>query len=91
MRSKKLTGEAERQIEEIKQKKFDYVSVFSTLAGKRVLKDLKAVCFSNKTTYSPDKGRTEFNEGTRFVVDVHIKNIMDMDVKRLYELIKEGE
>jgi hypothetical protein len=80
----------ERQMEEIEQKKKDYIAVFSTAEGKRVLADLENVCFIHRTTYSNQEGRTLLNEGMRFVV-VHIKNIMNMNVEKLKKLIQKGE
>lgn len=79
-----------KQEELIIQKKKDYLSTFSSEAGKKVLADLENLCYVNKTTFSEIKGRTLLNEGMRFVV-VHIKNMMKMNIERLKELIQNEE
>lgn len=81
---------SEKQLAELEQKKKDYVSTYSTAEGKRVLQDLEAICFMNRTTFSVKEGRTLLNEGMRFVV-VHIKNMMIMDVAKLRKLTEKGD
>ena len=81
---------ANEQLNEIRQRKRDYLAAFGSEEGKRVLKDLEGMCYINKTTFSATRDRTLLNEGMRFVV-VHIKNIMDMDIKTLTKLVREGE
>lgn len=76
----------EEQIEDLKQRKRDYVACFSTAEGKRVLADLESMCYINRTTFTPnDALRIALNEGQRFVV-VHIKNMMSLDIKTLEKL-----
>lgn len=77
--------ENERQLDELRQLKKDYISAFSSSAGKRVLEDLEKRGFMNRTTYSEGKGRIFFNEGMRFFM-VHIRNMMSMDIKMLIKL-----
>jgi len=79
----------EKQIENLKQIKKDYLDTFSSNHGKRVLANLDKICFTNKTTYSEQPGRIELNEGMRFVV-VHIKNMMLMNIETLTKLTREG-
>lgn len=83
-------NEQQKQQNKLKELKQDYLKVFSTESGKRVLANLESVCFINKTTYSERQGAIYFNEGMRFVV-VHIKNMINFDLKKLEELTREGE
>ena len=75
---------------DLEQKKNDYLAVFTTGEGKRVLADLENMCFINRSTFSPARDRTILNEGMRYVV-VHIKNMLTINTKRLAELIRESE
>ena len=77
-------------IQQLKQLQEDYKATFSTENGKRVLKDLEARCFENKTTFSINPQVTSFNEGTRMVL-VLILNMMSMDIAKLQkELERQG-
>lgn len=82
----------ENQLEEIKQMKQSFVNAFSTESGKKVLADLEKLCFINRTTFPADGQALSLakNEGMRFVV-VHIKNMMNMDIKQLTELARKGD
>lgn len=75
------------QLAKIAQKKSDYLTTFSTPEGKRVLKDLEDSCFIHQSTFSPVPGKSDVNEGMRFVV-VNIKNLMNMNLKELYKIIE---
>ena len=82
-----------KQLNELSELKKDYLATFSKGEGKRVLADLERMCFINRTTYPADKQALTlaFNEGARFVV-VHIKNMMNLDLKKIHELSqKRGE
>lgn len=87
---KSLEELAEQQLAKLEQLKKDYVSTFSTVAGKNVLADLERKSFMNKTTYSDVRGGIYFHEGQRFVV-VYIKNMMKFDLKTLQQLIQREE
>ena len=88
--SEKSDETTQEQFAKLEQMKKDYLDTFSTESGKKVLADLEKTCFVNKTTYSPEKGRILLNEGMRFVV-VHIKNMMNFDLKELRKLSSKGE
>lgn len=83
---------AEEQMGKIEQLKKDYISTFSSEAGKKVLKDLERRCFTNKTTFPQNATALNLalNEGMRFVV-VYIKNMINMNVELLKELTQRGE
>jgi len=72
--------------------KKDYLDTFSTPSGKKVLADLERICFVHKTTCPANHNPVKMglNEGMRFVVGVHIRNMMNMDINQLQKLI-EGE
>jgi hypothetical protein len=80
----------EKNTEALKQLKKDYLAVFSSEAGKRVLSNLEKICYIYRTTFSSQEGRTLLNEGMRFVV-VHIKNMMTLDLEQLKKLSLKGE
>ena len=84
---------AERQLAEIEQLKKDYISTFSTDQGKAVLKHLKNTCYVNKSTFPKDaNGLTlAFHEGMRYVVGVHIKNMMTMDIESIKKLMSANK
>ena len=79
----------EKQLAEIEQLKKDYLSAFSSEAGKKVLAHLEKICFINRTTYSAE-GKTLLNEGMRYVI-VHIKNMINFDVELLKKLAGKEE
>ena len=80
---------AEQQMAELEQMKKDYLTTFSTEAGKKVLASLENSCFVHKTTFPKNsEGLTlAFHEGMRFVA-VHIKNMMNMNIETLKKLVK---
>ena len=82
--------EARQQLDKIKLLKQRYISVFSGKDGAKVLEDLEKMCFVNQSTYSNFPHKMAFNEGHRSVL-VHIKNMMNFDIKRLAELITQEE
>ncbi len=53
---------------EEKQRVADYVQVFTSPAGRRVLDDLRKAYWGTRTTYHPDPTRMAMNEGNREVV-----------------------
>ena len=82
----------DKQLAELEALKKDYISVFETSAGKRILADLEKKCFLNRSTM-PQDGNPQvlaFHEGMRYVV-VHIKNMQVMDIERLKGLARKGE
>lgn len=79
----------EKQQSEIKQKKQDYIQVFSSEAGKRVKKELEQLCYFNRTPFVPnDPHGTSNNVGKQFVI-VHINNWINKDIKKLIEIFNE--
>ena len=80
----------EKQMNEIRELKKDYIETFSSPRGKKVLSNLEKICFTNKTTYSVDPNRIYLNEGMRFVV-IHIKNMMNMNIETLRNLARKVE
>lgn len=87
-----MSPQENKGIEELAQKRADYIAAFNTGAGKRVLEDLEKTCFVNRSTYFRGASDMDLavNEGKRFVV-VHIKNMMNLDIETLKKLAKEGE
>ena len=77
-------------IDELSQLQGDYKATFATDEGKRVLKNLERLCFVNGTTFSEKPTITSFNEGKRTVV-VQIQNMINMDLDKLREQLKERE
>ncbi|MFW5500082.1 MULTISPECIES: hypothetical protein [unclassified Maridesulfovibrio] len=54
-----------------------YLRVFETDDGQKVLDDLKTRGFHYRSSFSPEPGRTNFNEGRRSLVNhiLHMTNI----------------
>jgi hypothetical protein len=50
--------------------------IFSTPAGESVLAYLRGRAFMNSSSFSTDRGRTEFNEGKR-AHQLEIENLLD--------------
>lgn len=84
-----MAQEQRNDMSELEQRKKDYVETFTTPQGKRVLVDLERQCFVHKTTYDDNSNKMAWREGARFVVGVHIKNMLDMNINRLKKLIGE--
>ena len=85
--NKKQERELEKIIAENQQL---YQRVFNTEDGQRVLKDLEKRCFITHTTYNDSHGQMSFNEGRRSIY-VHIKNLLEKDLKQVLEdLTKNG-
>ena len=76
-------------LEERKQLILDYKSVFSGEAGKRVLNNLRVLCFMNKTTFHKDERMHVVQEGMR-AVGLHIENSLSFDITKL-ETEQKGE
>jgi hypothetical protein len=74
-------------IDTLKEMKQDYVDVFSSEKGKKVLEDLKRKCFFDKPTFSPDGMKMAFNEGKRAVV-LHIMAMMTVNLDELAKFFK---
>lgn len=55
-----------------------YRRVFATEDGQRVLRDLRGRGHAEASTFSPEPGRTQFNEGRRTMV-LHVEHMMDPD------------
>ncbi|WP_320174938.1 hypothetical protein [Maridesulfovibrio sp.] len=53
-----------------------YLRVFETDDGQKVLEDLKARGFHSRSSFSPEPGRTDFNEGRRSILN-HILFMTD--------------
>lgn len=83
---------AEQQMAGLEQLKKDYVSTFSSEAGKKVLKHLESILFTDRSTFPKNCNELAlaFNEGQRYVL-VHIKNMMDFKIDKIKELVKKGE
>lgn len=82
-------NKAERQMPELEQMKRDYISVFSSAEGKRVLAHLEDICFINRTTFSSVEGKTLLNEGMRYVI-VHIKNMLNFNIEKIRKLVEDN-
>ncbi len=80
----------QEQLDKIKLLKQRYISVFSGKDGAKVLEDLEKMCFVNQSTYSNFPHKMIYNEGQRSVI-VHIKNMMNFNIQKIAELIKEEE
>ncbi len=63
----------------------DYIKVFSSEEGKRVLADLEKVGFYKTTTFTTDAIALAFNEGNRAFL-LHIKTVLEMDIETLEKL-----
>jgi len=79
-----MTDMTEEQIKQLKKLKTDYLQTFNTEAGQRVVEDLKSRFFWYDTTYTPNRGETQLNEGGRRVL-LTIENMMKMSVDELTE------
>lgn len=53
-----------------------YRRVFTTMDGQLVLRDLARRGFADRSTFSAEPGRIEFNEGRRSMV-LHIRHMTD--------------
>jgi hypothetical protein len=84
--NKKQEREIEKQLAENQQL---YHRVFGGPDGKAVLKDLEKRCFINYTTYNDSHGQMSFNEGRRSIY-VHIKNLLERDLKEILEELTKG-
>jgi phenylacetate-coenzyme A ligase PaaK-like adenylate-forming protein len=84
---KKQLREIEKQITENQQL---YQRVFDSEDGRKVLRDLEKRCFINHTTYNDNHGQMSFNEGRRSIY-VHIKNLLEKDLKQILEDLTKGE
>jgi len=81
----------QKQLDKIKLLKQRYISVFSGKDGAKILEDLEKMCFVNQSTlYLEQPHVMIYREGQRSVL-VHIKNMMNFDIKRISELIKLRE
>ena len=72
------------EIEKIGNLQRDYIHIFESDEGKRVLEDLKKRCFVNQTTFVNDSHATAFHEGHRSVV-LHILTMLSLDIAKLKE------
>jgi len=87
-----LANDIEEKVNDYMEKvvgiKQDYIDVFTSDAGKRVLDDLKKKAFFHKTTFTENPGRFARNEGQRSLV-VSIDNTMSIDVKETEKSIRK--
>jgi len=67
-----------------------YKRVFLTDDGKKVLQDLEKRCFMNHTTYNDNHGQMSFSEGRRSIY-IHIKNLIEKDLKDILEDLTKGD
>jgi len=84
--NKKQLREIEKQITENQQL---YQRVFDSEDGRAVLKDLLKRCYVNHTTIDDNPYKTYFNEGRRSIY-MHIKNLLEKDLKDMLEEITRG-
>lgn len=80
----------EKQLADLKQTKEEYVAVFGSQVGKKVLASLEQICYINRTTYSRPVEALDLamHEGMRFVI-IHIKNMMKLDITKIMKLKEE--
>jgi hypothetical protein len=67
-----------------------YHATFSSTQGKRVLSDLEVRNWMKSPTISPELHFMAYREGQRSVL-LYIKTMMEVDTKRLREMIEEME
>lgn len=85
----------DKQAAEAAQRRLDMSTAYKTCLlndhGKKVLQDLSAKCYINRTTY--EKGSSPydmaFNEGMRKVA-CHIIGMLDLDTSELMGQVKEA-
>lgn len=53
-----------------------YCRLFAGEDGRLVLADLERRGFAHRSSFAPERGRTEFNEGRRSIV-LHIRHMQD--------------
>ncbi len=84
-----MSLEGEKFFEELKKLKVDYLQLFNTDQGRRVLEDIKRSCCVYTSTYvKGDRESTFINEGARRVV-LAIENMMNMPVEQLAKDYKQ--
>ncbi len=76
MAVKKMTPNEVRAVHERLKLHEAYEAAFSGPGGALVLADLERRGFINELSYSPETGRTQFNEGRRSLV-LHVKYMLD--------------
>jgi len=74
---------SEEHLKNLKAIREDYIKVFASEEGKRVMEDMERTGYFKTTTFVPkDVEATMFNEGLRSFV-LHIKTIISMDIETL--------
>jgi len=68
----------------------DYKFTFSSTEGKRVLNDLEIRNWIRTPTISGERHMMAYREGQRSVL-LHIKSMIDLDPKRIREMIEQME
>jgi len=71
--------------EKAEQLRKDYQNVFNSESGKRVLENLKKICFYYDTTINGTPHIMSFNEGQRAVI-LHIETKLKLTAEKLKEL-----
>ena len=95
MAARKMTPEAVAQLRETLKLHEAYDAAFCGESGLIVLADLERRGFINDLSFSPEPGRTQFNEGRRSLV-LHVRHMLspaarDAVVSALQPEISEGD
>jgi hypothetical protein len=76
--------------DQVKQLHMDYMSIFETEAGKRVMANLQAVGFHKKPTFNENDRLHAYQEGMRAVL-LHIETMVTMDLEKMEEQMKQQQ
>lgn len=79
----------EKRLEDLKQLNKDYMHIFSTDEGKRILEDLERKYHITQTTFREDALGIAYNEGQRTVV-LYIRHMMNPKFEEFIDKLKEG-
>lgn len=77
-------------MQQIRERKQLYQSVFESSDGEKVLEDLNKRAFGIRSTFHENPQRMAFNEGQRSII-LHIKGMMNIDIKKTESLIKQQQ
>lgn len=75
-------------VQEIKELKQLYLNVFDSADGKKVLEDLSKKLYVYRTPFDENSNNMSFKVGQQSVI-LHIKNMMNIDIKKTEELINK--
>ena len=78
----------EKAMQEIKERKQMYLTVFDSAEGKKVLEDLSRLAFINRTTFNENPQKMAFHEGQRSII-LHIQSMMKIDLEKTEAMIKK--